>query len=146
MSLGSLARSIGAGLRRLSSDRYRGGFPGDFSNRFGMEIITADLNDYLRIYLLPSRCPSPPPRCRHLLGGTTRTTLRFYYRVLVGSIFSFFFPEPNYTPVLSLADLVCDVARCEREMRSNERIDTANNVSAGPDYRRLIIVLDYRGS
>lgn len=34
--------------------RYRGGFPGDFWNRFRMEIITADLNDYLRIYLLPS--------------------------------------------------------------------------------------------
>lgn len=29
-----------------------GGFPGEFQNRFGMEIITADLNDYLRIYLL----------------------------------------------------------------------------------------------
>lgn len=34
-----------------------GGFPGDFSNRFGMEIITADLNDYLRIYLRTY----PPP-------------------------------------------------------------------------------------
>lgn len=36
------------------STDIRGGFPGDFWNRFGMEIITADLNDYLRIYLLPS--------------------------------------------------------------------------------------------
>jgi len=48
-------------------DRYRGGFPGDFWNRFGMEIITADLNDYLRIYLLPSLLallliPPPSPR------------------------------------------------------------------------------------
>lgn len=49
-------------------DRYRGGFPGDFWNRFGMEIITADLNDYLRIYLLPSLLAFllvvPPPSSR----------------------------------------------------------------------------------
>lgn len=56
--------------------RYRGGFPGDFWNRFRMEIITADLNDYLRIYLLPSvlaflfvLLPSS--------GGTERTTYGF---------------------------------------------------------------------
>lgn len=76
-----------------SLDRYRGGFPGDFRNRFGMEIITADLNDYLRIYLLPSLLAFlfvPPPSSR-----APRERCYGFITVHVGS----FLPSCDTTPL-----------------------------------------------
>lgn len=59
-----------------------GGFPGDFSNRFGMEIITADLNDYLRIYLRTY----PPP-----VSFLPRSTAIFEEQLVVNNVFSSIF-------------------------------------------------------
>lgn len=64
---------------------YRRGFPGDFWNRFGMEIITADLNDYLRNLSAPSLYTSFLPCFTAIFEGSSRTMLRLCYRTRVHS-------------------------------------------------------------